>query len=215
MKNRMRNMIVLMVLAMTSIQAVALTSEMPHDTIYFYNTWEQMFNEEPVIALVDPWIETITPYDVVITTDDSRISERVVAATLGDSIWLINTHYLRQNFGGDAKKLSDFVPLYFNEKVAFVVSDAAMSVKDILFGTSEDYYPEGDYFYIDFQNRKVLKVTPTVLSALLEDYHDLQMRYEGMKDYKKRHIIEDYFFKYVDRATQDFMRPTILELVDR
>ena len=215
MKNRMRNMIVLMVLAMTSIQAVALTSEMPHDTIYFYNTWEQMFNEEPVIALVDPWIETITPYDVVITADDSRISERVVAATLGDSIWLINTHYLRQNFGGDAKKLSDFVPLYFNEKVAFVVSDAAMSVKDILFGPSEDYYPEGDYFYIDFQNRKVLKVTPTVLSALLEDYHDLQMRYEGMKDYKKRHIIEDYFFKYVDRATQDFMRPTILELVDR
>ena len=215
MKNRMRNMIVLMVLVMTSIQAVALTSEMPHDTIYFYNTWEQMFNEEPVIALVDPWIETITPYDVVITTDDSRISDRVVAATLGDSIWLINTHYLRQNFGGDAKKLSDFVPLYFNEKVAFVVSDAAMSVKDILFGPSEDYYPEGDYFYIDFQNRKVLKVTPTVLSALLEDYHDLQMRYEGMKDYKKRHIIEDYFFKYVDRATQDFMRPTILELVDR
>lgn len=208
-------MIVLMVLAMTSIQAVALTSEMPHDTIYFYNTWEQMFNEEPVIALVDPWIETITPYDVVITTDDSRISDRVVAATLGDSIWLINTHYLRQNFGGDAKKLSDFVPLYFNEKVAFVVSDAAMSVKDILFGPSEDYYPEGDYFYIDFQNRKVLKVTPAVLSALLEDYHDLQMRYEGMKDYKKRHIIEDYFFKYVDRATQDFMRPTILELVDR
>lgn len=215
MKNRMRNIIVLMVLAMTSIQAVALTSEVPHDTIYFYNTWEQMFNEEPVIALVDPWIETITPYDVVITTDDSRISDRVVAATLGDSIWLINTHYLRQNFGGDAKKLSDFVPLYFNEKVAFVVSDAAMSVKDILFGPSEDYYPEGDYFYIDFQNRKVLKVTPAVLSALLEDYHDLQMRYEGMKDYKKRHIIEDYFFKYVDRATQDFMRPTILELVDR
>ena len=208
-------MIVLMVLAITTIQAVALTSEMPHDTIYFYNTWEQMFNEEPVIALVDPWIETITPYDVVITTDDSRISDRVVAATLGDSIWLINTHYLRQNFGGDAKKLSDFVPLYFNEKVAFVVSDAAMSVKDILFGPSEDYYPEGDYFYIDFQNRKVLKVTPAVLSALLEDYHDLQMRYEGMKDYKKRHIIEDYFFKYVDRATQDFMRPTILELVDR
>jgi ABC-type lipoprotein export system ATPase subunit len=81
---------------------------MPHDTIYFYNTWEQMFNEEPVIALVDPWIETITPYDVVITTDDSRISDRFVAATLGDSIWLINTHYLRQNFGGDAKKLSDF-----------------------------------------------------------------------------------------------------------
>lgn len=214
MKNRMRNIIVLMALAMTSFQAMALSNEMPHDTIYFFNTWEQMLNQEPVVALVDPWIETITPYDIVIASDESRISDKVVAATLGDSIWLINTHYLHQNFGGDAKKLSDFVPLYFNEKVAFVVSDAAMSVKDILFGVSEDYYPEGDYFYIDFQNRKVLKVTPTVLSALLEDYHDLQMRYEGMKDYKKRHIIEDYFFKYVDRATNDFMRPSILELVD-
>ena len=40
------------------------------------------------------------------------------------------------------------------------------------------------------------------------------MRYEGMKDYKKRPIIEDFFFQFVDRATEDLMRPFILDLTD-
>ena len=60
----------------------------------------------------------------------------------------------------------------------------------------------------------MLRVTPEVLSRLLEDYHDLQMRYEGMKDYKKRPVIEDFFFQFVDRATEDLMRPFILDLTD-
>ena len=58
------------------------------------------------------------------------------------------------------------------------------------------------------------KVTPQVLSELLEDYHDLQVRYEGMKDYKKRPVIEYFFLMFVDRASQDFMRPYILDLVE-
>ena len=70
-----------------------------------------------------------------------------------------------------------------------------------------------DYYYIDFVNYKVRRVNPTVLSELLRDYHDLLMRYESMKDYKKRNIIEDYFFKYIKRATDDFMHPDILDLV--
>ena len=71
-----------------------------------------------------------------------------------------------------------------------------------------------EYYYIDFVNREVLRVTPKVLSDLLEDYHDLQMRYEGMKDYKKSEIIEDYFFKYIDRAVNDVMRPSVLDLME-
>ena len=38
------------------------------------------------------------------------------------------------------------------------------------------------------------------------------MRYEGMKDYKKREIMLDYFFKYIERANQDVMKPYILDL---
>ena len=38
-----------------------------------------------------------------------------VAATLGDSIWLINAEYLKRNFTGDVKHLEGFSPLFFNE----------------------------------------------------------------------------------------------------
>ena len=57
------------------------------------------------------------------------------------------------------------------------------------------------------------RVTPKYLSHLLEDYQDLLMRYEGMKNYKKPEIIEDYFFKYIDRYTEDLMTPLIVDLV--
>ncbi len=34
-----------------------------------------------------------------------------------------------------------------------------------------------------------------------------------MKDYKKSEIIEDYFLKFIERASNDIMRPYILDLV--
>ena len=204
MKNWIRN-IMLVAVAMTSLQAVA--NDEPHDTVYFYGSWEQI-------------IDVISPYMVVIETNDDRYNDLIwnnhIAATLGDSIWLINTEYLKRDFDGDTRKLDAFAPFFFNEKVAYVVGHGNLSLKDLLFGTTDSYYSgEVDYFYIDFKNRKVLKVTPSVLIDLLEDYHDLQMRYEGMKDYKKRPIIEEYFFKFLDRASQDIMRPNILDLVDQ
>ena len=208
--------------ATISLRAVATDSE-PLDTVYFYDSWEMMLQQTPDAMLVSPSIETFTPFEIYISTGDERmdrvISNKHLAATLGDSIWLINSELLKNDFKGDVRKLHGFVPVFFNEKVAFATyaspSDE-LSLKTILFGIDEediDYDDMVNYFYLDFLNRKVLKVTPTVLSELLEDYHDLQMRYEGMKDYKKRPIIQDYFFKYVDRATSDILRPYILDLV--
>ena len=217
MKNWIRNMM-LGVVAMVSLQAVA--TEEPHDTVYFYNTWEQIMAQDPVAMIVDPWIDPITPYEVIIESLNENYNEIIwdthIAATLGDSIWLINSEYLQREFGEDARKLDAFIPFFFNEKVAYAVFNSNPSVKDILFGRAEEDIAnmDADYYYIDFKNRKVRRVTPSVLSELLEDYHDLQMRYEGMKDYKKPYIIEDYFFKFIDRATDDVMRPKILDLVD-
>ena len=128
----------------------------------------------------------------------------------------MSSQYLKKNFKGDAKSLEGFVPVYFNEKTAFLTFQS-MSLRDILFGKSlndEETKYTVEFYYIDFVKREVRKVTPSYLSELLEDYHDLQMRYEGMKDYKKQYIIQDYFYKYVDRATRDFMRPYILDLVE-
>lgn len=210
--------LILAIMAISPFLAQAADSE-PHDTVYFYNTWEQIITQTPVAAIMDPWIDPITPYEVIIETADENYNQIIwddhIAATIGDSIWLINSEYLQREFKGDVKKLNAFVPFFYNDKVAYAISNANLSIKDILFGTEDSFYNgEVDFYYIDFMNRKVLKVTPSVLVDLLEDYHDLQMRYEGMKDYKKRPIIEDYFFKFIDRATQDIMRPFILDVME-
>ena len=212
MNNRIRH-IILLVLALTSLQALA-NSEVK-DTIYFYDTWEQILDKSPCAMGLDPLLFT-DGYSIVFDFNDrnfnGNVSNQYIAANVGDSIWFVNSRYLQKNFKGNAKDLNNYVPLFYNDKVAYAVTRAKPSFMELMIG--EEYSTEIDYYYIDFINRKVLRVTSAALSNLLEDYHDLQMRYEGMKDYKKRYIIEDYFFKYVDRATDDTMRPFILDLTD-
>ena len=218
MKNLKYIILFLLVMGIHATQDVFADEVMPRDTVYFYDSWEQMLAVEPVGMVVSPVIEMEIPYevDIYITTDDYRLYDHQ-AASYGDSIWLVSGTYLREHFKGAKNYFSGykFYPVFFNEKVAYVVSmsdNDDLSLKDILFGTNDELVAV--YFYLDFMKSEVRKVTPTVLSGLLEDYHDLQMRYEGMKNYKKFEIIEDYFFKYIDRATQDFMRPYILDLTN-
>lgn len=214
--------IILAIMAMSPFLAQAAGDE-PRDTVYFYDTWEDIFLEEPVIGLIDPFIYLITPYEIAIETGvedvDYAINKTHIAATLGDSIWLINSQYLKREFTGDTKRLTEFMPFFFSDKVAYVLyvgENENLNWKNILFGdrVETDFEEIVDYYYIDFQNKSVIKITPSSLSMLLEDYHDLQMRYEGMKDFKKREIMLDYFFKYIDRAQQDVMKPYILDVMN-
>ena len=221
MKNCLRYIMTLVILAMCSLHSFAADTAQ-RDTVYFYDSWEQMLYMQPSAMLIDPFIVPVTPYEVEIFVGDDDIDEMIIkehiAVSLGDSTWLMSSVYLNKEFKGNAYHLSGFVPVYFNEKVAFITYYGKLSVKDILFGLSvgesgdENY--NIDYYYIDFSNRRLERVNSSYLSQLLEDYHDLQMRYEGMKDYKKRYIIDDYFFKFIDRASEDFMRPYILDLVN-
>ena len=205
----------------------ARTAE-PHDTVYLYKSWRNVFDMEPFVYLPGPKLVNVTadtPYKVYIdiwngnTFGGNKYINSCVAATLGDSIWLINAEYLKRNFSGDVKHLSGFAPLFFNEKCAYfmyVGYGDNLNVVEQLFGSIDDidYNERFDYYYIDFEHLQVLKVTPAVLSGLLENYHDLKMRYEGMKDYKKQYIIEEFFFRFIDRATQDVMHPYILDLMN-
>ena len=216
MKTWIRN-ILLLALTMSSVHAVAI--EVPHDTVYFYKTWEQMLNIEPSAYIVDPFIDAVTPYEVYVETGVEEVNDNIekeyIAFSQGDSIWLINSNYLKKNFKGDVKGLDGFIPVFFNDKVAFITGNGPLSVKDILFGTDSDgvtNYTQA-YYYIDFLSLKVNRLTHGYLSELLESYHDLKMRYEGMKDYKQSYMIEEFFFKFIDRATQDVMQPYILDLV--
>jgi hypothetical protein len=216
--------IAVIILTMVSLQALAV--EEPHDTVYFYNSWEQMFCQEPVGMLVDPFIEAHSPFQIYFLIDDEKmnyvIESKHMFAALGDSIIFINSKYLKECFDGDVNLLYGYIPLMFNDKVAyFRFGGHPYGDSNYEYGLRTRWSDERTlnqiswyYYYIDFLRHKVLKVNHTVLSDLLKDYHDLLMRYEGMKDYKKHEVIEDYFLRYIDRATSDVMQPYILDLVD-
>ena len=219
MKNWLK-FIVLAAVASMSLCSTAQNMTVAYDTIYFYKSWEQMLYLEPTAYIVNPVIIAETPFEIYIDTGYDETNQAIendyLALSQGDSLFLINSNYIKDFFKGDIKGLNGYIPIFFNDKVAYLTANGPLKVKDILFGYDRDgvtSYTQA-FYYLDFVNRTVKHVTHSYLSELLTDYHDLKVRYEGMKDYKKQYVIEDYFYKYIDRATQDFMHPYILDLVD-
>ena len=198
--------------AMASLCAHAV--EEPHDTLYFYVTWQHMLDMEPDTMIVDPMIDYYSPFEIYVETKDKRVNKRIkneyIAATVGDSTWVINSNYLRKRFKGDSKKLHGYVPLFFNEKVAYAVGEECVysELGDIAFNVVSTVN-----FYIDFQKRKVIRVDSKKLSGLLADYPDLRMRYESVYKNRRYRVVKDFFFDFIDRASEDVTRPYILDLV--
>ena len=216
MKTNLKYLLSIITVALSALCGHA-TGSLPEDTVYFYGTWNQMLDMEPMTTLLNPYVEIYTPFELFIGSNDERVNQTIrengfVAVSLGDSIWFANSDYLQYEFTGDVSSFTNFVPVFFNERVAYLVYPSQLSVKEMLMGESES--ENIDYYYIDFKYKNVKKVTHNYLSKLLEDYHDLKVRYEGMKDYKKRNIIEYFFIEYVNRATQDYMRPSITEYIE-
>ena len=189
-----------------------------NDTVYFYQSWQQVFDLTPGVFIVNPYIEAETPYSVRVLTDNNEAIETLqksgFVAVSHDGLWYANSRYLKNKFQCDDRAFDNLVPLYYNEKVAYIACLGEPSVKEILFAHDDEMTFPVDYYYIDFKNGRVRKVTHYYLSELLEDYHDLQMRFEGMKDYKKRYMVEEFFFRYIERVTDDVMQPYILDLVE-
>lgn len=217
----MRNYLIICLLAVitaSSFHANAMNNQ--NDTIYFYSSWEQMLSNSPEAYIVNPFFQMVSPYELYIETGNDEVNDMIVdkyiALSQGDSIWLMNSEYLKRDFRNDSKHLNGFVPVFFNEKTAFLTGTGPLTVKDILLGNDPDGVTSYTIalYYIDFINNRVKRVTHEYLSELLTDYHDLKMRYEGMKDYKKDYIIGEYFYKFIDRASEDFMRPNIVDLCE-
>ena len=179
--------------AMASLCAHAV--EEPHDTLYFYVTWQQMLDMEPDTMIVDPMIDYYSPFEIYVETKDKRVNKRIkneyIAATVGDSTWVINSNYLRKRFKGDSKKLHGYVPLFFNEKVAYAVGEECV------------YSELGDIAF---------NVVSTV-NFYIADYPDLRMRYESVYKNRRYRVVKDFFFDFIDRASEDVTRPYILDLV--
>ena len=187
------------ILAMVSFQAMAFDEfNTFFDTVNFFDSWSQIFELNPVATVKRPIITNESPYEMTFAIKDDKnklvyIKDHL-AVSLNDSIWAINSKYLQREFKGDAKMLKNFVPLYFNEKLAYVIYS----------------YP----WDIDFEKRRVSKVTAKVLKELLSVYPDLLKRYESMRNYNSPVMIEEYFMEFIQRATDDEMKPYILDLVD-
>jgi len=186
------------------------------DTVYFYNSWEQMMQAVPDTMIIDLAIDYFSPFELYFESSDKKANKRIkkeyIAATLGDSTWLINSNYLREYFKGDSKNLHGYVPVFFSKKVAYAVAEeySYAELGDIAFNVVSTYN-----YYIDFKRHKVIKVNEKTLGNLLADYHDLRMRYESMSNSNKSAIINDFSLQFVDRAADDPMRPDITEFIDK
>ena len=111
-----------------SLHAVA-DSQAYHDTVYFYTSWEEMYDMTPMSRVIDPYIEQVSPFELHIFmtqgVESVNLSKEVlknhVGISIGDSILLVNSQYLKREFDGDVKRLSGCVPVFFNERVAYLV----------------------------------------------------------------------------------------------
>jgi hypothetical protein len=201
-------------LAMCFLHAPAVEPE-ERDILFFYDSWAHMYNAEPDTMIVDAAIDFCSPFELYFETSDKKVNKRIskkyLAVTMGNSTWFINSNYLRDNFKGDAKRLHGYVPLFFDEKVAYAVAEEYMYAElgDIGFNVVSTHN-----YLIDFLQRKVLRIDEKSLIKLLTDYPDLRMRYEGMQDNDRERIINDYFVQYVDRVSDDSMHPYILDILD-
>ena len=219
MKTWLKYIMTMVLAASCAFHSVAYDSP-KNDTVYLYNSWEQMLFMEPMAMLINPEIVAYSPFSVNILTTDEEVIKQVseeghMAISIGDSIWLASSDYIKHEFKGDVKAFDGYVPLFFTDKVAYMTYPDGSSLMEILFGTDESYGIEKiSYFIIDFENKSVKKLTHKYLSELLEGYHDLKMRYEGMKDYKKSEIIEYFFFQYINRVDQDIFKPYIIDIVE-
>lgn len=175
--------------------------------VWFFDTWQQVFDMKSVGFVYESSVIMESPFELYFLKEEGDFDEKYIEdymfAMWSDTTWLINSKYLKKNFSGDGGMLRGFVPLYFNKKIAYAV-----------YMPFVDSYSDLEFYYIDFQNSSVRKVSHNYLLALHEEYPDLRMRYEGMKDNKKHRIIEDFFLKYIDRATDDLMRPCIVDLIN-
>ena len=98
------------------------------DTLWVYNSWNSVFYAGPDTMAVNPNVEYYSPFNIKfkVTEKNNKILKKMVEKTcvvtsIGDSVWMINSRYLRDSLSGPYNRVfENHVPLYFNQKIAFV-----------------------------------------------------------------------------------------------
>ena len=204
-----------------------LTGGENSDTVYFFKSWEAVFNHRPDFAYAGNIVFPNNDCEIEIWTQQEEPQEQVdkkaIAACVGDSLWLINSNYLLTRFKSSYKGFNNYVTLYFSGKLAFVrywddyPSEYGYRSMINLDGDNvlePVLYHEGNtqFYLLDFEDRAVKKIDYKLLTHLLEPYPDLQRRYLGMKRYKEAEIIDFFLESYTGKVNSDPQAPTILEM---
>lgn len=202
------------------------------DTLYVYNSWRAVFFDGPDTMAINPNIEIFSPFNMKFkpTEKDSKplrkmIEKESVVVSIGDSVWMINSRFLKDSLRGEYNEIfENYVPLFFNERMAFVqflpteISYLPFEIKNfegVQAGVGRDgLYNAGDYgivaiphFMIDLANRTITLVDRNYLLFLLERYPDLKRRFEMMQDQHEFYMINQFFWDYVDRLDREAQMP--------
>lgn len=197
-----------------------------NDTLMVYNSWEAIFDLIPDTIVANPEVKVRSEYDFEFkaTSRDAKavnkmLKNEAVAVCLGDTLWLINSDWLKRNFKGDCKHFSRYVPLYYTGKIAFVqfqrnnptvggfllnlLVDGVLGA-DSGIGMGDGYNGETPKLYwIDFDNLRVREVNKNLLLELLEPYPDLLQRYTFRQYQDETYLINEFFLDYVNRLNRD------------
>lgn len=197
-----------------------------NDTLMVYNSWEAIFDLIPDTIVANPEIKVRSEYDFEFkaTSRDAKavnkmLKNKAVAVCLGDTLWLINSDWIKRNFKGDCKHFSRYVPLYYTGKIAFVqfqrnnptvggfllnlLVDGVLGA-DSGIGMGDGYNGETPKLYwIDFDNLRVREVNKNLLLELLEPYPDLLQRYTFRQYQDETYLINEFFLDYVNRLNRD------------
>jgi len=203
------------------------------DTLCVYNSWQSVFYNGPDTLAINPNVEIYSPfhYKFKPTEKDSKplrkmIEKQSVAVAIGDSLWLVNSKFIKDSLSGPYNDMfDDYLPLFFNEKIAFIqylsteISYLSHEIDDFnglggymgvgrssFFATGEGYYNVA-HFVIDFENKTLFLVDKNYLLFLLDRYPDLKRRYEMMQDQNQFYLINEFFWYYVDRLEQELTPP--------
>mgnify|MGYP007069841332 CR=1 FL=1 len=182
------------------------------DSLYVYASLADVIEGVHSAVVVDPIIEAESPWEVYFGCDNPKIDKMItyeaVAVALGDSVWMLNTRYLNRYFRGSWGTISGYVPMLFNDKV--LMFEYATLTRDVFGNVMDD--PANitpDLYWVDLEDKAVYYINNKTLSVLLERYHDLQMRYDGMKDRKKRRVINYFLNELIERMDNDPDVPTL------
>ena len=216
--------IVAMVALLASASMEAQTEG--NDTLMVYKSWEAIFDLMPDTIVANPLIKVRSDFDFEFkasSRDAKAVSKMLkneaVAVCMGDTLWLINSDWLKRYFKGDCKHFSRYVPLYYTGKIAFVqfqrdeptVGGFLLNVlidgilgADSGIGMGDGYNGETPKLYwIDFDNLRVREVNKKLLLELLEPYPDLLQRYTFRENQDETYLINEFFLDYVNRLNQD------------